>query len=79
MMPSCWHHGIIGIVGAPELSLRIKPRDMAKLGAVHVRASLRLMAVLRNMPAQVTIGEMPKERLNRWNPNWRQSAPPREG
>ena len=70
---------------APEPSLRMKPRDTVQLAAVHVRIpeqlarGLRLMAVLENRQAQVIVAEMLEERLNLWNPNWRQSVPARDG
>jgi hypothetical protein len=37
------------------------------------------MAVLENRQAQVIVAEMLEERLNLWNPNWRQSVPARDG
>ena len=73
------------VAAAPEPSLRMKPRDTVQLAAVHVRIpeqlarGLRLMAVLENRQAQVIVAEMLEERLNLWNPNWRQSVPARDG
>ena len=68
----------------PETSLRMKPRETIQLAAVHVRIpeqlarGLRLMSVLENRQAQVLVAEMLEEFLTRWNPNWKQSVPPKD-
>lgn len=68
----------------PEPALRMKPREMVQLAAVHVRIpeqlarGLRLMSVLEDRQAQILVAEMLEEFLSRWNPRWRDSVPPRE-
>lgn len=70
---------------APDATLRMKPREMVQLAAVHVRIpeqlarGLRLMSVLEGRQAQVIVAEMLEEHLGRWNPRWRESVPPKAG
>jgi hypothetical protein len=64
-------------------SMKMKPREVVQLTAVHVRIpeqiarGLRLMSVLENVQAQVLVAEALEDRLNRWNPAWRDSVPPK--
>jgi hypothetical protein len=67
--------------GVDDEPLRMKPRDIVQLAAVHVRIpeqlarGLRLMSVLEGRQAQVIVAEMLEEHLTRWNPKWRESVP----
>jgi hypothetical protein len=71
--------------GIDETPLRMKPRDLVQLAAVHVRIpeqlarGLRLMSVLEGRQAQVIVAEMLEDHLTKWNPRWRESVPPKEG
>lgn len=66
-----------------DTALRMKPREIVQLAAVHVRIpeqlarGLRLMSVLEGRQAQVIVAEMIDEHLTRWNPKWRESVPPK--
>ena len=66
-----------------EPSLRMKPREVVPLAAVHVRIpehiarGLKLMSVLEGRQAQVIVAEALEDKLNRWNPAWRDSVSPK--
>ena len=64
-------------------ALRMKPRETVQLAAVHVRIpeqlarGLRLMSVLENEQAQVIVAKAIEDKLNSWNPKWRDTVNPR--
>jgi len=64
-------------------ALRMKPRETIQLAAVHVRIpeqiarGLRLMSVLEGRQAQELAAEAFEAMLDKWNPRWRDSVPPK--
>ena len=68
---------------ASNSPLRMKAREAVQLAAVHVRIpeqiarGLRLMSVLEGRQAQELAAEAFENMLDAWNPDWRQSVPPR--
>jgi hypothetical protein len=67
---------------AADTGLRMKPRETVQLAAVHVRIpeeiarGLRLMSVLENEQAQVIVAQAIENKLNAWNPRWRETVNP---